>query len=123
MGRISMNLNRMISGAHALVYSKNAEADRRFFRDTLKFPCVDAGDGWLIFALPPAELAVHPAEENGSQEIFLMCKDLKATIRALRRKRVRVSAPSKHEWGTIVKIKLPGGGDLGLYQPKHPLAH
>jgi hypothetical protein len=80
-----------------LAYSRNAEADRRFFRDTLKFPYVDAGGGWLTFALTPAELAVHPAEENGLQEIFLMCKDLKAKISAPRRKRVKVSTPSKHE--------------------------
>jgi hypothetical protein len=113
----------MISGAHVLVYSENAEADRKFFRDILKFPYVDSGDGWLIFALPPAELAVHPAEENGSHEIFLMCDDLRATIAALKRKHVVCSAPSKQEWGTIVRVKLPGGGDLGLYQPKHPLAH
>ncbi|MGA2664134.1 MAG: extradiol dioxygenase [Nitrososphaerales archaeon] len=110
----------MISGAHVIVYSKDAEADRRFFRDTLRFPHVDAGDGWLIFALPPAELAVHPAEENGSQELYLVCDDLGATIEALKRKKVRCSAPTEQEWGTVVRVGLPGGGDLGLYQPKHP---
>jgi catechol 2,3-dioxygenase-like lactoylglutathione lyase family enzyme len=113
----------MISGAHAIVYSKDAEADREFFRDVLKFRHVDAGDGWLIFALPPAELAVHPAKENGSHELYLTCDDLKATIKALKQKHVKCSAPSEQEWGTIVKVGLPGGGKLGLYQPKHPLAH
>jgi hypothetical protein len=113
----------MISGAHAIVYSTNADADRRFFRDVLKFPHVYAGDGWLIFALPPSELAVHPAKENGSHELYLMCDDLKATVKALRQKQVKCTAPSEQEWGTIVRIRLPGGGELGLYQPKHPMAH
>ena len=113
----------MISGAHIVLYSKDAEADREFFRKILKFPHVDAGEGWLIFALPPAEVAVHPAEENGSHELYLMCDDLKSKIKALKQKRVRISAPAKQRWGTIVNVKLPSGGDLGLYQPKHPLAH
>jgi hypothetical protein len=113
----------MISGAHAVIYSTNAEADRKFFRNVLKFPHVDAGDGWLIFALPPAELAVHPAEENGLHELYLMCDDLKATIKELKRKKVKCSTPAEQEWGTIVRVKLPGGGEFGLYQPKHPLAH
>jgi len=113
----------MISGAHVIIYSTNVEADRKFFRNVLKFPHVNAGDGWLIFALPPAELAFHPAKENGSHELYLMCDDLKSTIKALKQKRVRISAPAKQRWGTIVNVKLPSGGDLGLYQPKHPLAH
>jgi hypothetical protein len=113
----------LISGAHAIIFSKNAEADRRFFRDTLKFPNVDAGDGWLIFALPPAELAVHPAEENGRHELYLMCDDLRTTVTALKRKKVRCSAPTEREWGTIVSVRLPSGSKLGLYQPKHPMAH
>jgi catechol 2,3-dioxygenase-like lactoylglutathione lyase family enzyme len=113
----------MISGAHFTLFSKDADADREFFRKVLKFPHVDAGDGWLVFALPPAELAVHPAEKNGSHELYLQCDDLKATIRALKQKRVRCSAPVEREWGTVTKVKLPGGGELGLYQPKHSLAH
>jgi hypothetical protein len=113
----------MISGAHVILYSNDAEADREFLRDILRFPNVDAGEGWLIFALPPAEMAVHPAKENGSQELYLMSDDLKATIKALKHKRVKFSPPVKERWGIVAKIKLPGGGELGLYQPKHVLAH
>jgi catechol 2,3-dioxygenase-like lactoylglutathione lyase family enzyme len=112
----------MISGAHVIIYSTNAEADRKFFRDVLKFPHFDAGDGWLIFALPPAEVAVHPTKKP-SHELYLMCDDLAATIEELGEKRVKFSAPSKQEWGTIVTVKLPSGGELGLYQPRHPVAH
>ena len=112
----------MISGAHVIIYSKDAEADRDFFHKVLKFPHVDAGDGWLIFAPPPAELAVHPSEENGSHELYLLCDDLKTTVKALKQKRVPCSTPVEHEWGRMVKVELPGGGKLGLYQPKHALA-
>ena len=112
----------MISGAHVIVYSKDAEADRKFFRDVLNFPNVDAGDGWLIFALPPAELAVHPEKRNVSHELYLMCDDLKKTIKELRQKKVTCSASVAQEWGTLVRVNLPGGGKLGLYQPKHRLA-
>lgn len=113
----------MISGAHVILYSTDAAADRDFFRKVLRFPHVDAGEGWLIFALPPAEVAVHPAEENDSHELYLMCEDLRATVRALKRRKVRCSAPAERDWGTIVRLSLPGGGKLGLYQPKHPVAH
>jgi len=113
----------MISGAHAIVYSTNAEADREFFRDVLKFPNIDIGDGWLLFALPPTELAVHPARRNGSHELYLTCDDIKAAVRRLKQKKVKCSAPSEHDWGTLVRITLPSGSKLGLYQPKHPLAH
>jgi len=113
----------LISGAHLILYSKEADADRGFFRDILKLPCVDAGEGWLIFALPPAEMAVHPAEENGSQELYLMCDDLKATIRSLKQKKVKCSPAVDRGWGVLATIELPSGGELGLYQPKHPLAH
>jgi hypothetical protein len=112
----------MISGAHFILFSKDAEADRDFFSRVLKFSHVDAGEGWLIFALPPAELAVHPAERNGSHELYLLCEDIKATVKALRQKKVKCSTPIEREWGTVTKVKLPGGGEIGLYQPKHPLA-
>lgn len=112
----------MISGAHVIVYSSDAKADRAFFRDVLKFPWVDAGDDWLIFALPPAEVAVHPAKENSAQQLFLMCEDLAVTVRELRRRKVACSKPVDRGWGTLVQITLPGGGELGLYQPKHSLA-
>jgi len=113
----------LISGAHVILYSRDAEADREFFRDILKFPYMDAGEGWLIFALPPAEMAVHPAEKNGSLELYLMCDDLKATIKSLKKKKVECSPSADQGWGVLARVKLPSGGELGLYQPKHQLAH
>jgi catechol 2,3-dioxygenase-like lactoylglutathione lyase family enzyme len=112
----------VISGAHVIVYSKDAEADRAFFRDILRFPSVDAGHGWLIFALPPAEAAFHPSDRNGPHELFLMCGDLKAEMDTLASKGVLCSPVEEQRWGSITRIKLPGGGELGLYQPKHPTA-
>jgi catechol 2,3-dioxygenase-like lactoylglutathione lyase family enzyme len=112
----------MISGAHVIVYSKNAEADRAFFRDVLGFKSVDAGHGWLIFALPPAEAAFHPTEENGGHEVYLMCDDLRAEIAALAKKKVQCAEVEEARWGSITKLQLPGGGWIGLYQPKHPTA-
>jgi catechol 2,3-dioxygenase-like lactoylglutathione lyase family enzyme len=112
----------MISGAHVILYSTDVEADREFFRDVLKFPHVDAGEGWLIFALPPAELAVHPANE-AAHELYLMCDDLKTTLRGLKERKAKFSAPAERDWGTIVMVSLPGGSKLGIYQPKHPVAH
>jgi len=112
----------MISGAHVIVYSKNAQADRAFFRDVLGFQSVDAGDGWLIFALPPAEAAFHPSDENGVHELYLMCQDLKAEIASLAKKDVKCSKIEEARWGSITKIPLPGGGKVGLYEPKHPTA-
>ena len=112
----------MIFGSHVVVYSKDATADRAFFRDVLGFASVDAGHGWLIFALPPAEAAVHPAEEKERHELYFMCKDLKAEISALAEKGVQCSEIQEARWGSITKIRLPGGGTVGLYQPKHPTA-
>ena len=112
----------MISGAHVIVYSRDEAADRAFFRDVLGFASVDAGHGWLIFALPPAEVAVHPAENNDRHELYFMCDDLKAEIVALGEQGVRVTDVQEARWGSIAKIRLPGGGDVGLYQPKHPTA-
>jgi catechol 2,3-dioxygenase-like lactoylglutathione lyase family enzyme len=112
----------MISGAHMIVYSTDAEADRAFFRDVLGFASVDAGHGWLIFALPPAEAAFHPAEENGQHELFFMCDDLKAEMAALGEKGVHCSEVQEARWGSITKLQLPGGGQIGLYRPKHPTA-
>jgi hypothetical protein len=111
----------MISGAHVVVFSKNAEADRAFFRDVLELKSVDAGHGWLIFALPPAEAAFHPSEESG-HELYFMCDDLKAEIASLAKKGVKCSKVEEARWGSITKMALPGGGDVGLYQPKHPTA-
>jgi catechol 2,3-dioxygenase-like lactoylglutathione lyase family enzyme len=112
----------MLIGAHVIIYSRDAEADRAFLRDVLGFASVDAGHGWLIFALPPAEMAVHPAEENGRHEFYFMCDDLQAAMAELAQKSVRCSEVHEERWGSITRIRLPGGGDVGLYQPKHPTA-
>jgi len=111
----------MISGAHVVVYSKNAESDRAFFRDILGFTSVDAGHGWLIFALPPTEVAFHPSED-GVHELYFMCDDLKTEIAALAKKGVLCSKVEEARWGSITKMRLPSGGNVGLYQPKHPTA-
>ncbi|HEY2781103.1 MAG TPA: VOC family protein [Steroidobacteraceae bacterium] len=112
----------MIFGAHVVLYSKDAEADRAFFRDVLGLKSVDAGHGWLIFALPPAEAAFHPSEENGLHELFFVCDDLAAEMASLAQKQVSFSEVQEARWGSIVRMKLPGGSDIGLYQPKHALA-
>jgi len=110
----------MINGAHIIVYSKNPEADRAFFRDVLNFPAVDVGHGWLIFALPPAETAFHPSPENDRHELYFMCDDLKTTMSDLQKKKVKCGPVKEERWGSLTTIALPGGGSLGLYQPKHP---
>ena len=112
----------MINGAHIIIYSTDAEADRAFFRDILGQQNVDAGHGWLIFKLPPAEAAFHPAEANDRHELYLMCDDLNAEISALIPKGVQCTAVQEERWGSITHLSLPGGGQLGLYQPKHPTA-
>jgi catechol 2,3-dioxygenase-like lactoylglutathione lyase family enzyme len=109
----------MISGAHVIIYSKNADADRAFFRDVLEFKSVDAGHGWLIFALPPAEAAFHPGDKNSVHELYLMCDDLKSEMAALAKKNVTCSEIQEERWGSITKVRLPGGGDVHMYQPKH----
>ncbi|HML15538.1 MAG TPA: hypothetical protein VK419_00870 [Bryobacteraceae bacterium] len=111
----------MIFGAHIILYSKDAAADRAFLRDTLGFSSVDAGHEWLIFALPPAEAAVHPAGDH-RHELFLMCDDLAAEMSLLASKGVRCSQVQEARWGSVAKIHLPGGGEIGLYQPRHPMA-
>jgi catechol 2,3-dioxygenase-like lactoylglutathione lyase family enzyme len=110
----------LISGLHAIIYTRDAEADRAFFRDVLGFASVDAGEGWLIFAAPPAELAFHPAESNGKHELYLMCDDVEAEVARLSRKAVKCDAISDQGWGLVTAIELPGGGRLGLYEPRHP---
>ncbi len=112
----------MISGTHVIVYSKDAEADRVFFRDVLGFKSVDAGHGWLIFALPPGEAAFHPSADNGPHELYFMCDDLDAEMASLGKKGVKFSKVQEARWGSITKMRLPGGGKVGLYQPKHPTA-
>ncbi len=112
----------MISGAHIVVYSMKAEADRKFFRDVLGIKSVDAGHGWLIFALPPSEAAFHPSEDNGVHELYFLCDDLKAQIASLAKKNVKCSKVEEARSGSITKMSLPRGGKVGLYQPKHPTA-
>jgi catechol 2,3-dioxygenase-like lactoylglutathione lyase family enzyme len=112
----------MIIGAHVIVYSKDPEADRAFFRDVLGFASVDAGRGWLIFAMPPAETAFHPSDRNDVHELYFMCEDLRAEMSILAEKGVHCSGVQEARWGSISKIPLPGGGTIGLYQPKHPTA-
>jgi len=109
----------MIHGAHVIVYSKDAEADRVFFRDVLKYESADAGHGWLIFALPPAEVAVHPSEANDVHELYLMCDDVRAFIAEMQEKKVTCTPIEEQRWGSITRLTLPGGGKLGVYQPKH----
>ncbi len=112
----------MISGVHAIIYSKHAARLREFFRDELKLTSVDAGRGWLIFALPPAEIAMHPDDES-RHELFLMCDDVQATTEQLKGKGVELSMPiADRGWGLVTRLKLPSGDEIGLYQPKHPTA-
>jgi catechol 2,3-dioxygenase-like lactoylglutathione lyase family enzyme len=111
----------MISGAHVVVYSKNAEADRVFFRDILGFKSVDAGHGWLIFALPPTEAAFHPSEKE-AHELFFMCDDLRTEMAALAKKGVPCSKVEEARWGSYTNLRLPSGGHVRLYQPNHPTA-
>jgi uncharacterized glyoxalase superfamily protein PhnB len=112
----------VIIGAHAIIFSGDAEADRAFFKDVLALASVDAGGGWLIFALPPGELAVHPAETGSTaQEIYLLCEDVDETVRELEGHGVTVQGPIHElDWGRLVFIRLPGGGKLGIYEPRHP---
>lgn len=111
----------MVNGVHAIVYSRDAEGVRGFFRDVLGFSSVDAGGGWPIFALPPAELAAHPTDGDARHELYLLCDDLESTVEELRGKGVEFAGPvSDQGWGLLISIKLPGGGELGLYQPRHP---
>jgi catechol 2,3-dioxygenase-like lactoylglutathione lyase family enzyme len=112
----------MITGAHVIVYSKDPEADREFFRDILKFPSVDAGHGWLIFALPPAEAAFHPSEKNNVHELYFMCDDLKAAKQSLDQQKVKYGPVKEERWGSLIAFTLPGGGQIGMYEPKHPTA-
>ncbi|HEX8694707.1 MAG TPA: VOC family protein [Longimicrobium sp.] len=122
----------MITGAHFILYSTDADADRAFFRDVLGFRAVDAGGGWLIFALPPAEMGVHPSEGGFAQRhaehalagtvLYLMCDDLRSTMESLAARGVRCTEVEEAEWGVKTTVRLPSGGEIGLYQPAHPTA-
>ena len=109
----------MIHGAHIILYSKDAEADRAFFRDVLRYSFEDVGHGWLIFALPLAEIAVHPSDENDVHEFYLMCDDVHALIAEMKARRIPCSPVEELRWGSLTHLTLPGGGKLGIYQPKH----
>ncbi len=110
----------MIIGAHAIIYSREPEADRAFLRDVLGFEHVDAGDGWLIFGLPPAEVAVHPYRKNSVHELYLMCSDVRAFVRSMRLEGFKCTAVRSKGWGRLTHVRLPGGGKLGVYEPRHP---
>lgn len=109
----------MIIGAHSIIFSKNPEADRAFLKDVLHLPHVDAGDGWLIFGLPPSELAVHPYKRNNLHRLYLMCDDIEKFIQEMKQLSVVCDEVVAAEWGSLTNISLPGGGKLGVYQPRH----
>lgn len=113
----------MINGTHAILYSPDADADRELLADLLRSRTVDAGGGWLIFALPPAEIAVHPTDGAPTQELYLMCTDIEGTVANLAERGVRFEGGiSDQGWGLLTTIRMPGGGTLGLYEPRHPVA-
>ncbi|MEU9345851.1 VOC family protein [Streptomyces sp. NPDC048278] len=113
----------MINGAHVVIYTRDAEADRVFLRDVLEWPHVDVGHGWLIFRLPPAEVACHPADGEPSHELMLMCDDLDETVAELTAKGVEFTRPVQvAAWGRVTGLRLPGGGEVALYEPRHPRA-
>jgi hypothetical protein len=109
----------MIIGAHSILYSKSPEADRRFLRDVLAFPSVDVGDGWLIFGLPPAEVAVHPSDENDVHEFYLMCDDVDGFVAQMKARKIACAPSQDMGWGRLTHVTLPGGGRLGVYEPRH----
>src|SRR5947199_7015969 len=109
----------MLIGSHSIIYSKNPEADRAFLRDVLKLTHVDVGHGWLIFGLPPAEVAVHPGKKNDVHEFYLMCDDVEAFIAQMKKRGVECGPVHNQGWGLLTQVTLPGGGKLGVYQPRH----
>ena len=109
----------MITGAHSIIYSTHPEADRAFLRDVLQLTHVDVGDGWLIFGLPPAEVAVHPSQKNDGHEFYFMCDDIEAFVAEMEKKSVTCGPVQDMGWGLLSELTLPGGGKLGVYQPRH----
>ncbi|HEY2945293.1 MAG TPA: extradiol dioxygenase [Vicinamibacteria bacterium] len=109
----------MINGAHSIIYSKAPQADRLFLRDVLQLPSVDVGEGWLIFGLPPSEVAVHPSDDNDVHELYFMCDDVEAFVAAMSKRNIRCGPVQNQGWGLLTQVTLPGGGKLGVYQPRH----
>src|SRR5262245_28824797 len=109
----------MIIGAHSILYSVRPDADRKFLQDVLKLPSVDVGEGWLIFGLPPAEVAVHPSETNDVHEFYLMCDDVEGLIGEMTSRNISCTPAQNLGWGVLTQLTLPGGGKLGIYQPRH----
>ena len=109
----------LINGAHSIIYSTDADADRAFLRDVLGLPAVDVGQGWLIFALPPSEVAVHPAEGNDRHELYLMTDDIHAFVKEMADRGISCGPPKDQGWGVLAGLILPGGGTIGVYQPRH----
>lgn len=109
----------MITGAHSIIYSAKADADRAFFRDVLGLAHVDVGGGWLIFGLPPAEVAVHPSDTNDEHELYLMCDDVEAFVAAMKARQIACAPVSDRGWGLLTELTLPGGGTIGVYEPRH----
>jgi len=109
----------MIIGAHSIIYSKNPGADRTFLREVLGMPHVDVGEGWLIFGLPPAEVAVHPGEKNDVHEFYLMCDDIHGFVAEMQKRKIACGPVQNQGWGMLSQVTLPGGGKLGVYQPRH----
>jgi hypothetical protein len=109
----------MITGAHSIIYSKSPEADRAFLRDIFGMPHVDVGDGWLIFGLPPSEVAVHPSDQNDVHEFYFLCDDVAALVEQMRRRNIECAPVANQGWGLLTQLTLPGGGKLGVYQPRH----
>jgi hypothetical protein len=109
----------MISGAHAIIYSKNPDADREFFSNILKLTKVDVGGGWLIFGLPPSEMAVHPTDEKSYHELYLMCDDVRAFVDEMKKQGIECGEINDYGWGLLTELELPGGGKLGVYEPRH----
>jgi hypothetical protein len=109
----------MITGAHTILYSSDPEADRNFFKTVLKFPNIDVNNGWLIFGLPASEMAVHPSTENGLVEFYLLCDDINSFIKEMAKQKIACTSIDAQRWGDIVYLTLPGGGKLGVYEPKH----
>jgi hypothetical protein len=109
----------MIIGAHSIIYSANAKADREFFRNVLKLSNIDVGDGWLIFGLPPSEIAIHPANKSGLHELYLMCKNVGTFVKRMEKHGIACSPIRTQRWGLLTELTLPGGGTIGVYQPRH----